>query len=376
MYSSPLRVIFDARSVTDHYPGIGRYGSSLTHALARRGDIELTLLVDPGAGNTLHPLPPVRQVPAPYPPSSLAQQWAVPGLLRRLRADLYHSPYYLMPYVLPCPAVVTMYDIIPLLVPGTHSAPFRWVYRLTHRLAARAARRVLAISQATADDLAHLGIPRRKIVAVPLGVDPAYHPRPPAETAALRARYGLPDRFALYVGTNKPHKNLGRLIEVWGRLGQPPPLVIAGAQDDRFPSVGELAGRSGAQVLPIGQAPEDDLPVLYSAAELFVFPSLYEGFGLPVLEAMACGTPVVCSNVSSLPEVAGEAALLVDPLDTDALDGAIRRALGDRELRLHLREMGLAQAAHFSWDRTAEATVEAYRQAVPAPCMEQPCGDQ
>jgi len=363
-----IHVVFDARSVTDHYPGIGRYGSGLTQALARQDDLRLTLLIDPRASRTFHSLPDVECVPVPCSPRSLSQQWAVPALLRRLRADVYHSPYYLMPYRKTCPKVVTFYDLIPLVVSGTHPALFRLFFRLAHRLAAAAADRIIAISQSTAADLERLGAPKDKITVIPLGVGGEFRPRSPQEVEALRQRYGLPEQFALYVGTNKPHKNLPRLVKAWAlasrwapALGASWTLVAAGREDPRYPRVVDLAVTYGVRVLAIGPVPEGDLPALYSVASLFIFPSLYEGFGLPVLEAMACGTPVICSNTSSLPEVAGDAALMVDPTDVQALAESIRFVLMEDALRKELTIKGLARAAEFSWERTARETWGVYK---------------
>ena len=360
-----LHVVFDARSVADHYPGIGRYGSGLTHALAQRADVRLTLLVDPAAANTFHSLPDVECVAAPYRLSGLGQQWAVPALVRRLAPDVYHSPYYLMPYRMSCPVVVTFYDLIPLLVAGTHSLYFRLLYRVTHRLAAAAARRMIAISQVTAADLIRcLGFPAEKITTIMLGVDSDFRPSAAKGIAALHRRHTLPDGYALFVGTNKPHKNLARLIEAWAQAEPSETLVVAGREDPRYPGAMDLATKFGVRVLVLGGVSADDLPVLYAAARFFVFPSLYEGFGLPVLEAMASGTPVVCSNTASLPEVAGDAALLVDPCDVSALAGAVSRLSADAALRADLRERGLARAIKYTWERTAAETVAVYARCV------------
>jgi len=184
--------------------------------------------------------------------------------------------------------------------------------------------------------------------------------------AEARARYGLPERYLLYLGSNKPHKNLRRLVEAWARLQpQSMPLVIAGAWDGRYPEARQRAAALSleGQVRWLGPVPETDLPALYSGSLLFVFPSLYEGFGLPVLEAMACGTPVVCSNSSSLPEVAGDAALLVDPMNTEELVTAVRTALENESLRQDMTEKGLKRAQGFSWLQTAQRTLEVYRSA-------------
>ncbi len=398
-----IHVVFDARSVTDHYPGIGRYGSGLTQALAELHEVRLTLLVDPRAVSTFHSLPDIERVPIACGPTSLSQQWVIPGVLRSLRADVYHSPYYLMPYRTPCPTVVTFYDLIPLIVPEAFSALFKLLYRVAHHLAAAAADRIIAISRSTAADLARIGLPERKISAIALGVGREFHLRSEQEIEAVRQRYGLPERFALYVGTNKPHKNLPRLIEAWASVSRkmsesdvlPWTLVVAGREDPRFPRAANLASACGLTVTgseeaslrvrpyrdacggenfpprrgdrgrrplsAIGAVPEADLPVLYSAASLFIFPSLYEGFGLPVLEAMACGTPVICSNTSSLPEIAGDAALMVDPINTEALAKTINLALSEDSLREELKAKGLAQAAAFSWEQTARKTLEVYR---------------
>ena len=359
-----MHVVFDARSITDHYPGIGRYGSGLTHALARRDDVHLTLLVDPRATNTFHSLPDVERVPVPHSPARFGQQWVVPRLLRRLQADVYHTPYYLMPYVLSCPTVVTFHDLIPLLVPGSSTVSFRLIYRWAHRFAAAASHRCIAVSQATASDLIRIGLPADRITAIASGVGSEFHPRAEEEIADLRCRYRLPENFALYVGTNKPHKNLPRLIEAWASIKPPWTLVIAGREDPRYPRAVDLAAGFGARVVAVGGVAEVDLPILYSAASLFVFPSLHEGFGLPVLEAMACGTPVICSNTSSLPEVASDAAMLVDPLDVGALTKTVERVLGDGKLWTELKNKGLAHAATFSWERTARETKAIYDQAL------------
>jgi alpha-1,3-rhamnosyl/mannosyltransferase len=354
-------------------------------------DEQLTILHDPA-----YPPPistsvfaQVRRVPVAASPFSLAQQVELPRLLRGVGADLYHSAYFLMPYAPGAPALLTVYDLIPLLFPRQSTLRARLLARWATRLALRAAGGVIAISDATRRDfLAHFRLQPGKIQAIPLAVDPVFRPQPREVVAAARARFGLPERYLLYLGSNKPHKNLERLVEAWALLqprspaplaGQHMPLVIAGAWDDRYPearqrasalsrSPAPLAGRSPApvagseqQVLWLGPVPEADLPALYSGALLFVFPSLYEGFGLPVLEAMACGTPVACSNSSSLPELTGDAALLADPMDTQDLARAMRTALEDESLRQEMSEKGLRRARGFTWLQTAQRTLETYR---------------
>jgi alpha-1,3-rhamnosyl/mannosyltransferase len=284
--------------------------------------------------------------------------------------------------------VLTVYDLIPLRYPGHSTARARLLIRWMTWLALRTARQVIAISNFTrADFIAEFGLPAERIRAIPLAADPIFQPQPAEAVAAVRRKYSLPERFVLYVGSNKPHKNLTRLAEAWqvAQSGFPlpasshplpaPSLVIAGAQTEPASSAQPPAA-SAQRPTYLGPIPEADLPALYAAAAVFVFPSLYEGFGLPVLEAMACGAPVVCSNTSSLREITsppiplpaqGEgagAALRFDPTDTRALADALVRVLTDPALAEALRGRGLRQAAHFTWEATAAATLALYREMV------------
>jgi len=395
--------VLDARTATPHFPGIGRYVTNLAAALAPllASDERLTILHHPDHPPALPHSPAVTLAPVTISPFALAQQWQIPRLLHRLRADTYHSAYNLMPYAPGVPTILTVYDLIPLLMPEQSSSRARLLARWANILALRAARVALAVSEATRRDyLAHFRVPAERILTAPLAADPAFRPPPDDVVAALRARVALPEQYVLYLGSNKPHKNLAGLVEAWkianhksahqhinesanhaphtthhvSRLTfdasrithHASRLVIAGAWDDRYPEAKLRVAALGLadSVMFLGPVAEADLSALYAGAELFVFPSLYEGFGFPVLEAMACGTPVICSNVSSLPEVAGTAALQVDPRSTDALTAAMYRVLGDAALRQGMRQEGLAQAGRFSWTRTAQQTLAAYRRAL------------
>ena len=342
--------VLDTRPATAHFPGIGRYVRSLAEALPPLlAEDERLLLLTPSEGAG---------------PFSLRQQWEIPLRLRRRRAALYHSTYYLMPYFGLPPTLLTLYDLIPLRFPALSTPRARLLFRWTTTLALRRATHALAISEATRQDfLRTFRLPPERISTVPLAAAPRFRPQPPQVIEALRRRLGLPPRFVLYLGSNKPHKNLVRLVEAWAGVEGPVRLVIAGAWDARFPQARERAAALGLEdrILWPGRVAEEDLPALYAAAESFVFPSLYEGFGLPVLEAMACGTPVACSATSSLPEVAGEAALLFDPTQVEAIREALHRLTTDAELRAALTERGLEQARRFSWERTAAATLRYYR---------------
>ena len=375
--------ILDARTVTPHFPGIGRYVANLAPALTAQlaADERLLVLHAPEARDRLGGLagPRVRLLATSISPFSLAQQLQLPRLLRETGdVDLYHSTYYLMPYSMRLPTVLTFYDLIPLQHPETVSRRARLMFRMTMGMALGVSAHVVSISEAARrDGLARFKLPPERITTTALAADARFCPQPPDEVARVRAAYNLPQEIVLFVGINKPHKNLVRLIEAFGRLlqkGSSATLVIAGPWDDRYPEAkavaasmpGRLPGNmpTGESVRFLGPVADADLPALYAAATVFVLPSLYEGFGLPVLEAMACGAAVACSSTSSLPEIVGEAALTFDPQDVEAMAEAIGRLLGDEDLRRHMAQAGLVQAASFTWDKTAALTLAVYRQVV------------
>lgn len=357
--------VLDARTVTPHFPGIGRYVRSLAAALpGLLAQDERLKIIRPTGTNFDFPEEPSEQVSfidTDVTPFGLRQQRNIPGLLRS--ADVYHSPYYLMPYRPAAPTVLTIYDLIPLRYPELMPLRVRLTFRITTRLALAAARQVICISSATRKDLldTFAGLDPENVHAIPLAPAAQFFPRTAEETAHIRQKYHLPDEFGLYLGINKPHKNLVHLVEAWSQADTIMPLVISGAWDSAFPEARETAERLGltvsGRVRFIGAVPEADLPGLYTACRLFVFPSLYEGFGLPVIEALACGAQVACSNTSSLPEVAGDAAELFDPAIPLSIAQGIETALAAP----HKREIALAQAGKFNWTHTAAATLEIYR---------------
>ncbi|HET7035356.1 MAG TPA: glycosyltransferase family 1 protein [Thermomicrobiaceae bacterium] len=295
----------------------------------------------------------------------LWEQLAAPPRLARERIDLVHAPVNVAPLLAARSTVVTVHDLAflryPEQYPGAKQRYLRWMTRRTVEHAAR----VIAVSEHTRRDiLSSYHVAPERVVVVPNGVGPEFRPAGDSdETQALRAAHGLPPEFVLFVGTLQPRKNLIGLLRAWARVESDAPLVIVGAPGWQYqPIFDEVRALGiGERVIFTGYA--GDLAPWYRAATVFVYPSLYEGFGLPVIEAMACGTPVVTSNLSALPEVAGDAALTVDPEDRDALAGAIARLLGDAELRASLRERGLARAGHFSWERTARETAAVYHAA-------------
>ena len=284
---------------------------------------------------------------------------------------LYHSPYYLMPYLPGIPTVLTSHDVIPLIFPEYFTLWQRVAYRIANTSAIRTASKVIVVSESTKADLTRLfRAPPERVRVIPHGVDPRFTRASGPAIDAVRKKYRLPDRYLLYVGTNKPHKNLVRLVEAWGkalreyRLMPSCMLVIAGYWDNRYPEAltrtHEL-GLSG-NIIFAGPIEDHDLAPLYAGASLFIFPSLYEGFGFPVLEAMACGTPVMCSATSGLIEVAGQAALLFDPHNPSEMARHIADTLSSPERLQQLREAGFSQASRFTWERTAGETLAVYRE--------------
>ncbi|MBI4771276.1 MAG: glycosyltransferase family 4 protein [Chloroflexi bacterium] len=301
------------------------------------------------------------------------EQFTFPRFCCTLKADLSHVPYLASPLRSPVPLVVTIHDLIPLALPLYRGSLPARLYTALVGAAARGAQRVLTDSQASrADILARLRLPPERVRAVLLAAGPEFTPQPHPGDEAIRRKYDLPEAYVLYVGGFDRRKNLRQLLAAWtwvagrGAVGELHPLALAGAlprPDGRmFEDLPALARQLGLQEtvrFPGPIAPED-LPAVYRGAAAFVYPSRYEGFGLPPLEALACGTPAVACNVSSIPEVVGDAAYLVDPDDARALGAALLSVLVDEKLAGDLREKGLAQAAKFSWEQTARATAEAY----------------
>ncbi|MFP4346152.1 MAG: glycosyltransferase family 4 protein [Anaerolineales bacterium] len=366
-------ITLDVSAAVHRRAGLGRYAESLTHALAELLPDRLALFYNAEQG--LEPLQGLAELPSHtvtlgYKPWRMLV-WAgqlARASFRRLvpGATLFHATEHLLMPLPGIPTVLTVHDLIFRHLPEHHKRLNRWYLNVTMPLYCRRADHIIAVSEATRRDLmAAYNLPREKISVIHEAADPRFVPQPEKGVAAVRAHYGLPEEFLLYVGTIEPRKNLLRLLHIWEGLyaaGEAPPLVIVGKRgwlsDDFFAAL-ETSPASEAVILT-GYVLDMDLPAIYAAATAFVFPSLYEGFGLPPLEAMACGTPVACGDGSSLPEVVGDAALLFDPTDEEALEEVLCRLLSDAELREDLRERGLRRAAQFSWERTARETLAVY----------------
>ncbi len=363
--------LFDARVIQDHFPGIGRYALNLLRALPAqlRPDERLIVLHDPGVKNTRQPWQPADHE---HPQVSFIEHrvplFGMPNLRAApaaAGATLAHYTYYVRPLTRRPRSITALYDAISFVYPqGLGSARTRLLIRFFHLLAAQTSDAFVTLSEDAARDVARF-FPRTRgrTFVTPLAADAVFKPQPDALMQAARARHDLPARFALYLASNKPHKNLPRLIEAWAAVKDDAPLVIAGHQDPRYPEAQQRAQALGlaGRVRFVGPIPDADAAALYSACGAFVYPSLYEGFGLTPLEAMACGAPVICGDVSSLPEVVGDAAVLVDPYDPRDIAAALTRLLSDPALQLEMRAGSLRQAAQFSWARTAALTLDAYR---------------
>jgi alpha-1,3-rhamnosyl/mannosyltransferase len=367
-------VVLDGRCIQDHFPGIARYTFNLaTHlgSCLAAGD-DLTVLIDPAVVNTWFDLSQLRSTLGLKIYPIAAPIFSIPGLirtaaaLRALQPDVYHSPYYLYPPPFGARAVVTVFDLIPetsRLRSTTVERLRRLVYRLTVASGTHRATRIIVPSAACAADLRRLhGASDGQIVQVPLGVDPAFRPVDRTSIVHLRERFCLPSRVILTVGVNKPHKNLAGLVRALEFLPRDVALVVAGPRDHRYPDAREIAEHRGLgdRVVSLGMVASADLPSLYAAADVFAFPSFDEGFGLPPLEAMACGTPVACSGAGSLPDVVGQAAVLFDPTDPSDIAASLRPLLDDERLRQQYRGAGFARAATFKWESVAKATWRVY----------------
>ena len=349
-----LRVGIDGRVLSPHFPGIGRYTRNLLRAMSNAApDVDLRCLGEP-----------VSEAGSRSARPSSRSPWKT-----REPLDVFHFTYYRWARPIAWPTVVTLHDAIPHLQwRGLARLPARLAFEASLRRAIRSADRILTVSEASKSDLMRIyGLTTDRVVVTPEAADPSLGPATAEAVAAVRHRLGLAKSYCLTLGGNAPHKNLARLVEAWPEIldsvGEPLELVIAGREDPRYRGARDRARTLGlASVRFLGEVEETDLAALYSGALLCVQPSLSEGFGLPVLEAMACGRPVTCSDIPAHREVAGEAAEIFDPLDTHDLSRVISRLVMDDPRRAELSRLGAARAATYSWSSTARATAQVYRE--------------
>ncbi|PYQ88563.1 MAG: glycosyltransferase family 1 protein [Acidobacteria bacterium] len=364
-----VRIGIDARKLHDF--SIGTYIRNLLRQLARLDrQTEFVVLCRPEDRETLSSLGEnFRVVTETSGNYSVAEQLKIPIALRREGVTLFHAPHYVLPPLVHCRSVVTIHDCIHLMFPQYLPNRVALAYaRTSIRLAARRATRVLTVSESSKRDiLRFVDTEPDKIDVIYNAFDDRFGVEPREEDVVrVRERYQLGDEFVLYAGNVKPHKNLERLIQAFNAVRKRGldhlKLVLIGDEISKYAALRRAVHHHQLHkyVRFLGYLPEETLAVMYRLAAVFVFPSLYEGFGLPPLEAMASGTPVVTSNLSSLPEVVGDAAMLVDPYDPQAIADGMQRVLTDERLRRELRTKGLARARQFSWETSVRRVREIY----------------
>ena len=369
--SQVIKVGIDARMIA--HSGIGTYLRNLLREIPRQNPagMQFVLFGNPAFFkdmNGSYALQDFRQ-----PVYSLSEQ---AGYRSRLRSvDLWHAPHFNAPLASPARLVVTVHDLIPLIFSGRFFSKLHEIY-ITAMLKniLKTARRVIAVSHNTKGDLVHFfRVPENRIRVIHEGVSEHFRPvTDPGILEKVRSRYSLPQgqSFLLYVGVLKPHKNLRLLVATIKRLRREQrlreTLVIVGAKDARYAPEGRYLAEIGSDedLHYVERVEREDLPALYSSAKIFVMPSLYEGFGLPVLEAMACGTPVIAARRASLPEVAGEAALFFEPESGESLAEAVLKLTRDEALSKEMKARGELRARQFSWAKMTRETLDTYREAL------------
>ncbi len=360
-----LHLAVDGSGLARPRAGVGVYTTEILHAMSvDRPDCRFTVYLPrgvalPGAepGIAYRPLPGARFV-------GRHLQW--PDRIRRLHPDAYFGPAAVLPLGrVDCPAIITVHDLAiyrnPAWFPGRQLLSTRLV---VPRSLARADV-IVAVSNSTAHDLEELfGVPASVIDVVPHGVSSSFRPMSREDLATARARLNLPERFILFVGTIEPRKNLATLLEAWAMLRDRPDLVIVGAWGWNYEPIRERMGRLGPQLHHIDGLDPAELPAVYNLARVLAHPAWYEGFGFPPLEAMACGTPVVVSDRSSLPELVGDAGLYAAPDDPEAWRRALEKVVGDPDAAADLKRRGILRAAQFGWARSANLTWRAVDRAI------------
>jgi glycosyltransferase involved in cell wall biosynthesis len=371
-----MNIAFDARPLALYKTGIGKYTENLTrHIKDVDSNVNLFLYSNRDIiikGENVE-IACTGGLFGKYN-SSLWFQFSLPFYLNSRvgnKIDLFHGTMAMLPLAATVPMVITIYDLVLEKFPETMYWKNWLSLKTLMRVSARKALKIIAISENTKKDIMDcFGIEDEKIRVIYLGVDRQFSPQPDPNEADVLSKYNLPSGYILNVGTLEPRKNLLRLINAYKMVASTrepvPKLVIVGWQGWRNEDLGKLVRESGLadQVVLVGYVPDDDLPTLYRNATVFVYPSLYEGFGLPPLEAMACGTPVITSNVSSIPEVVGDAGILIDPYNTTEIARAIASVLNNEELRESLRTSGLVRSRLFNWDKTARETLKLYQEVI------------
>ncbi len=366
-----MHILLDARTATPHFPGIGRYVGELAVALAellRDTEDRLTVVVPPDCTFNFPESELCHATVCNRTPFDPRQQAALRDIAAKLRPDVYHSPYYLMPVLPEVPTVLTMHDCIPLMHPSESTPQARILFRTCAARALKASTTVIAVSETTrADSIRLFPEAGDKFTTIPHGVHDRFKPCSEAACAAVAAKHGFPRPMILYLGSNRPHKNLAALLSGYAHakpLLKGHRLVIAGHGSEKTKHEEAILKSADIRqdVSWIGFVPEEDLPAIFSSATVFALPSFYEGFGLPMLEAMATGTPVACSETPTLRELGGEASLYFDPRDSNSIAQALVACVFNESGRKQQIAAGLARAATYCWKRVAASTLSVYRE--------------
>jgi glycosyltransferase involved in cell wall biosynthesis len=358
-----MKIVYDLRIVQDHMHGMARYALELLQAMLKLGeDLQVGVLL-PDAGQQ-ELLPGDERISvwvcglAPYGPQSQIQ---IPRLLKQIGPDIYHCPFFGPPVFYNGPMAITLHDLIHMIFPQDYGLKQKLYYRYVVGPAVRKAKAVFTVSQHSKNDLVEmLGVAAGRVHVTYNGVGPEFSPLDQQEQQKARTKLDLPQSYILGVGNNKPHKNLSNLIKAHALLKnghtQVPELILVGVSSDDL---------SGMELTPdvrcISHLKDDELPLYYGAAQMVVMPSLYEGFGLPALEGMASGAPVIVSDRASLPEVVGDSGLICAP-DFESLARSMAELMQDENLRQKLAQSGPVRAAQFTWEAAARKTLEVYRQ--------------
>jgi len=370
-----MNIGLDLRFWRSSTAGLGRYSRNLlTELLAIDKGNRYTAIITPEDESefTLQ-APNLSKIVVPIGHYSLAEQTKLPGILRQQNFDLVHFANFNHPLLYRGKFVVTIHDLIMHFFPTGRKKDSFWRQLAYRRVMAdcRRARKVIVPSHSTKNDLVkHLQFPSEIITVTYEGSEAEFRPHSPAETKAIKEKLHLPERFLLFVSRWEPYKGIGVLLEAFAQIRQALPevgLVICGRPSPQAPEIATLIAKcqqSGEPIITPGFLSDEDLAALYSAASVFVHPSQYEGFGIMILEAFAAGAPVVTSNASSLPEVAGDAALLIDPNNKEKIAQAILSVLSDKKLAEQLRQKGLVRTKQFSWRQMAEETLVIYQKAL------------
>lgn len=368
-----LRIGIITYALDRSFTGIGRYTVEIVRAMAARpDDVELVLISSGGLGPLADLGLAHEQLKAAALVPTLMTVGAaqIPGIVRKHKLDVVHDPNGITPLAFGtgrAASVTTVHDVIPFSFPGVSTTLDTLIYKRWLPFALRRMTGILTVSHASkADIIKYMHSPAEKIHVIHGGVDESYQPAEAADIERVREKYNLPTPYLLYVGSVEERKNLKRILEAYVTLkqnGLPQQMVIVGPQKWKYHEIMEAVNANNVAdtVHFTGYVEDEDLPIIYSGADVFVYPSLYEGFGLPPLEAMAAGVPVITSNVSSLPEVVGDAGMAIDPYDVGALADAMQQLLTDEGLRATFREKGLERAKSFSWQRSGDAHLDVYR---------------